>query len=155
MLLHDGIHVAQSQAEAFHVVYVSCGHTIQLIKNLAQMFLGDSDAIVGERHVQPTGVIPGPHREARLVPPILDGVVHQVEDHIHEVGPVALDDGVCRLQLAGRRTALLPDVDGVVPQHGLHEVVEVHRLAVQLQFALVEHGRAQHVLHQLTEPLVF
>ena len=48
MLLHDGMHVTEAEAETLDVVDISGGHTIQLVKNLANMFAGNSDAIVGE-----------------------------------------------------------------------------------------------------------
>ena len=61
MLLHDGMHVTETEAETLDVVNIPGGHTIQLVKNLAKVFPGNADAIVGEGRMQ----LPGSFRSGR------------------------------------------------------------------------------------------
>ena len=52
MVLHHLAHVGQPQSEAFHIVDIPGGHTIEPVKNFFQVFFFDTDTIVFDRDNQ-------------------------------------------------------------------------------------------------------
>jgi len=92
----DGAHVKQPQSEAFDIVYIAGGHTVEFFKNLALLLLRDANAPIraGDAHpiAQCFGALMqvGKHFNARHAPrrPVVDdqhliGLVGFIDDLLH------------------------------------------------------------------------
>lgn len=66
-MIHDNLlHISQSQAEAFHIVQITCMHAIKLLEYLFQILLLDADAVILDGNHQFARLIPSLHRQLQI-----------------------------------------------------------------------------------------
>ena len=100
----DFLHIAQAQAVALDIVDVAVGHPVEVIENLGNGFLRDSDTFVGDREDEILVVRQGVDQNFRTVGGVFDGVFDQVGDGIGQVGAVAEQLVVVRIQRDGQHS---------------------------------------------------
>jgi len=99
MALHYGAHIAQPETEAFHIVDVTRGHTVEFVEDPAVLGARDPDPIVAHRNRETSGIAPRGYHDTRFLGGILDGVVQQVVKHIGQVDAIALHMVQIRAQI--------------------------------------------------------
>ena len=84
MGLHDG--AAQGQAQAQAPPSVAPG-VVGCVKHVEQLGLGlvrDAGAVVGDAHLHALSPLPGGHLDMGAGGRVFDGVVDDVDDHLHD-----------------------------------------------------------------------
>ena len=74
--------VVEPDSEAFHVVYVAGGNTVEFLKDMLLVFFGNADAVVCYFADDMAGFGASGDGDMRLVVRVLNGVVDKVVRHV-------------------------------------------------------------------------
>src|SRR5690606_35612068 len=114
---HHRLHVAQSQPEPLHIMYVPGRHPVEPIKYLALFLLGNAYPIVAYLNGKELRVTSGSdlyHGRNRAV---LHRIVDQVVEDAGEVGAVSAHVGQFRLGFEADPPSPLFSLEGAIADH--------------------------------------
>ena len=121
------LYVGQTQSEAFYIMDIAGVDTVELLENLLQVVLLDTDTGIADREVEVGVVIPrlevNVQRLVRLA--ILDGVVHQVKEGVLEMHLIDIYCRVYSLYIGIDFSAGMLYPQGKRVGHILHYLVKV------------------------------
>ena len=118
------------------------------------MLLCDSDAVVFETQFHAICCLGTRNRQHQIPVGVLDGVVHQIEDHVAQMHPVRVNQRLFSFQFQLHFPAVFAHLNGHVFDHLADEVVHIQGLFEELHFARFCQTGLQDILHQHAEPLV-
>ena len=150
MIFDDLVDIGQAQSEAFHVVHIAGGDTIEANEDLLQVFFFDADPVVLDEELELAVLVAGAGHEAQghFLSAILDGVVQQVEEHVGQVHLIGVDGGVQGAEIEVDRAAIFLHLEREGAHHGGQEVVRVDLLELERRLLSFKERHLQDLLHE-------
>ena len=147
----DGAAQAQTQTQAAAAVGDGIAAGVEHLEHLALFGIADAGAVVRHAEHRVLPLTAGGNGDGGSGGRVFDGVVHQIDEHLHNQPGIAF----CQQQLV-----LMGNGDGVFGffsvdvLHGLgHQLLRQLRLGAQLHPALLNPGDGQQIFHQIIKPL--
>ena len=157
-MIHDNLlHISQSQAEAFHIVQITCMHAIELLEYLFQILLLDADAVILDGNHQFARLIPSLHRQLqiRIRTFILHCIIHEIENHIGDMHLIGKNGRVGSFKLRFNLSIITLHFQCKRVDNTRYQLVGIQFLILQSSLLTVKHRHLKHFFYLEPQALRF